>query len=717
MEPSPAVSAESALVLLDSRRRIRRISPGAAALLDRSPGTLLGLDWRPADFLSGRDLIWHEEQLRGSVSRDDLHLVFLRPLRTNAEPARSVASLAAWSDSAELALLRSPDGRVIEVNQALARKFALPAPEWRGREVSALVHPEDLPVWNEAQQRLQRPPYRLAHESRWLTAQGWRWLAWEEAAILDEEDRVTGLRGVGRDVTKHRLAEEHFQKLARAVDQAPLAVVITMPDGRVQYVNPRFTEVTGFTLEEIFERGVDVLRSGFATEAEWQQFWSTVQAGQTWRGEVCARYKTGQPVWELVRVSPIRNHADEITHLLCLREDITERKRLEEQLRQSQKMESLGTLAGGIAHDFNNLLAIIDGFADLAAVRVSADPESSRYLSEVQAASQRASGLVRRILTFSRKAEVSFRPVSVNRLILELGRLFSETFPRTIVFEYRLDETLPTLSADQNQLQQILLNLCVNARDAMREGGRITLVTGRRSGEQLVRLGGEPTKEYMMIRVADTGCGMPESVRSRIFEPFFTTKHDSGGTGLGLSVVYGAVAHHRGLIDVESREGAGTTFSVFLPMTGRESADSTAETGGVAEIPTGTESVLVVEDELALRTLLRVSLEAKGYRVRTVADGGEALELLLGAPGRIDAVVLDLNLPRVSGVEVYPTIRRLVPDAAVLVLSGNVSAEARAELESSGQPVFLSKPCRLGELGRQLRRALDGRRQWRGLAP
>jgi CheY-like chemotaxis protein len=324
---------------------------------------------------------------------------------------------------------------------------------------------------------------------------------------------------------------------------------------------------------------------------------------------------------------------------------------------------------------------------------------------------------VRRILTFSRKAEISFRPVAVNRLILELGRLFSETFPRTIVFEYRLDETLPTLSADQNQLQQILLNLCVNARDAMREGGRITLVTGRWSGEQLVRLGAEPSTQYIMIRVSDTGCGMPEWVRSRIFEPFFTTKHDSGGTGLGLSVVYGAVVHHRGLMDVESQEGVGTTFSVFLPMTEREAADSSTEGGGVAEIPAGTESVLVIEDELALRTLLRVSLEAKGYRVRMVADGGEALELLLGDPGLIDAVVLDLNLPRVSGVEVYPTIRRLVPDAAVLVLSGKVSAEARAELESSGRPVFLSKPCRLGELGRQLRRALDGRRPGRGLAP
>jgi CheY-like chemotaxis protein len=175
-------------------------------------------------------------------------------------------------------------------------------------------------------------------------------------------------------------------------------------------------------------------------------------------------------------------------------------------------------------------------------------------------------------------------------------------------------------------------------------------------------------------------------------------------------VVYGAVVHHRGVIDVESQEGVGTTFSVYLPMTGGESAASAAETGGVAEIPGGTESVLVIEDELALRTLLRVSLEAKGYRVRTVADGGEALEFLLGDPGRIDAVILDLNLPRVSGVEVYPTLRRLVPDAAVLVLSGNVSAEARAELEASGQPVFLSKPCRLGELGRQLRRTLDSRR-------
>lgn len=441
MVSSSTVSGEGAYLLVDARRRIRRVSSGAAALLGIAPEAWVGAAWSPEECLRGRELASAEEPLRGRASRDDLSLVLLRPTPP------SQGSLSAWRDSAELALLRDAAGGVAEVNHAFARKFAVPVPEWLGREVVPLIHPEDLPAWRDAQERLRRPPFRLAHE----------------------------------------------------------------------------------------------------------------------------------------------------------------------------------------------------------------------------------------------------------------------TFPRTIEFDYRLDETLPNLSAHQNQLQQVVLNLCVNARDVMPGGGRLTLITGRVRGDQLARLRADPRMDYVMIRISDTGCGMPEPVRARMFEPFFTTKQDSGGTGLGLSVVYGVVAHHRGVIDVESEEGAGTTFSVFLPLGGRESAAGTSDGAGVAEIPAGTESILVIEDEVALRTLLRVSLEMKGYRVRTVADGAEALDLLLGNPGPIDAVLLDLNLPRVSGLEVYPTVRRLLPRAPVLILSGNVSAAARAELEDVGQPVFLPKPCRLGNLGHQLRRALDGR--------
>jgi len=460
-------------------------------------------------------------------------------------------------------------------------------------------------------------------------------------------------------------------------------------------------------LEEIFEKEVQVLRSGFANETDYERFFSTVSKGQEWRGELCSTFKHHRQVWESVQVSPIRNHADEITHLLCLREDITERKKLEDQLRQAQKMESLGTLAGGIAHDFNNMLAIISGFTEIAMARTREGDDLLRFLREIHNASQRAVGLVRQILTFSRKAEVSYRPVAVNRLVKDLGNLFAETFPRTIGFEFNLAEALPMIAADQNQLQQVVMNLCVNARDAMPDGGRITIITAQVPGESLSRLGADPKLDYVAIRVTDTGCGIPEAVRTRIFEPFFTTKQDSGGTGLGLAVVYGVVSNHRGFIEVESVSGQGSSFIVHLPI---ESADPLAlidEGGAATEIPVGTESVLVIEDEGSLRTLLRVVLEMRGYRVRTVADGGEALELLLGDPGEIDAILLDLNLPRISGVEVYTTIRRICPAACVLILSGNITPEVRATLEAQGQRLFVAKPYRLHELGRQLRRALD----------
>jgi two-component system, cell cycle sensor histidine kinase and response regulator CckA len=704
-------AAGAALVVLDARRRVRRVSPAAAALLDARIEDVIGRDWAELAHVTGTDAHLQEEVLRGRTPRDTMYVVWLQGPAPEIEVPLDSHWVAPWQNSVELAMFRGTNGRVKAVNQAFARKFGVPARAWPGHDPASLIHSEDVTDWREALARLAHPPYRAAHENRWLTAQGWRWLAWEENAVRDEGGELIGFRAIGRDVTKRRLAEEHFHKLANAVEQSPLAVVITMPDGRVQYVNPRFTQVTGYTLEDIFEKEVEVLRSGFETDADYGRFFETVSAGKEWRGELRTPCKGGKEVWEFVQVSPIRNQMDEITHLLCLREDITERKKLEDQLRQAQKMESLGTLAGGIAHDFNNMLAIISGFTEIAIARTKEGDDFVRFLREIHNASQRAVGLVRQILTFSRKAEVSYRPVSVNRLIKELGNLFSETFPRTIGFEFQLEPALPMIAADQNQLQQVIMNLCVNARDAMPEGGKLMVSTARVGGRALTRLGADVTLDYLVVRVRDTGGGIPENVRSRIFEPFFTTKQDSGGTGLGLAVVYGVVSNHRGFIEVESTVGVGSCFYVYLPI---EKADAlaTVEDGGSAtEIPPGTENVLVVEDESSLRTLLRVVLEMRGYKVRTVADGGEALELLLGDPGEIDAVLLDLNLPRISGAEVYTTIRRIRPKAKVIIVSGNISPEIRTQLESKGQKLFVAKPYRLAELGRLLRRALDEKEQ------
>jgi len=697
----------SALVVLDFRRRIRRVSSGAAALLECGVEELLGRDWNECAHLAGLDVHLQEEVLQGRHPHHTLYLVSLQGRSQEPDLASDEEWVAPWQNSVELAIMRGTHGRVRAVNQAFARKFGVPAKNWPGQDPANLIHPEDQKEWSSAVARLSHAPYRVAHENRWLTAQGWRWLSWEENALRDDGGQLVGFRAIGRDVTKRRLAEEHFHKLANAVEQSPLAVVITMPDGRVQYVNPRFTQVTGLTLEEIFEKEVQVLRSGFANEADYERFFATVSKGQEWRGELCSTFKHHRQVWESVQVSPIRNHADEITHLLCLREDITERKKLEDQLRQAQKMESLGTLAGGIAHDFNNMLAIISGFTEIAMARTREGDDLLRFLREIHNASQRAVGLVRQILTFSRKAEVSYRPVALNRLVKDLGNLFAETFPRTIGFEFNLAEGLPMIAADQNQLQQVVMNLCVNARDAMPDGGQIVIGTSQVPGASLSRLGADPKLDYVAIRVTDTGYGIPEAVRTRIFEPFFTTKQDSGGTGLGLAVVYGVVSNHRGFIEVESVPGEGSSFIVHLPIESADPQTLVDEGGAATEIPQGTESVLVIEDEASLRTLLRVVLEMRGYHVRTVADGGEALELLLGDPGEIDAILLDLNLPRVSGVEVYTTIRRICPAACVLILSGNITPEVRATLEAQGQRLFVAKPYRLHELGRQLRRALD----------
>lgn len=615
------------------------------------------------------------------------------------------ALLGAWAGSDALVYCRDWEGRILAANQAFARKFGCPQTDLIGRPVAAWLHQDDAPALAAADSELHQETRRASCESRWLTPQGWRWIAWEEKALCENEVWI-GVRSVGHDITRQRVAEDQYFKLSRAVEQSPVAIAITDADGNVQYVNAKFTEATGYTLERLLDEDVQVLREGHPDENSYRVFWETVRRGEEWRGELTREGPDGRKVFESVQVCCLRGPTGEVTNFLCLREDITSRKTLEDQLRQAQKMESLGTLAGGIAHDFNNIIAVMNGYAEFALLNPGDVALLEKCIREIKKASQRASGLVRQILTFSRKAEVRFAPLDLNQLTRELVALLSETFPRNLTFNFALADNLPPLLADQNQLQQVILNLCVNARDAMPSGGTITVTTSLVEGASAPAaiVGG---RTCACLAIADTGTGMTREVRARIFEPFFTTKAVNQGTGLGLAVVYGIVASHEGTIEVESEPGKGSTFKVYLPL-----ADSVAAPTIISkssEFPGGSESVLVVDDEAPLRLLLDAALSRKGYSVRSASDGLEAIEAIAAQGEKLDAVLLDLNMPGASGLEVYRVIRATNPTLKVLVLTGHLTPETRAEFERMGARHFVKKPYTLEELGRALRAVLDGK--------
>jgi PAS domain S-box-containing protein len=624
-----------------------------------------------------------------------------------AAPEPADRWLEAWEASADPAYCRSVEGLILAANLAFARKFGVAREKLVGCRVADLVHPDDAPRLKIVIRELSRPPHTSLSEHRWLTPQGIRWFAWEKTAMRDASGAIVAIRAVGRDITRQRLAEEQFYRLSRAVEQSPVSIVITDLEGHTQYVNSKFTEVSGHTLEDLIDSGIEVLRNGHPDEDSYQAFWETIRSGGEWRGELSTRRRGGDTVWESVKVSSLRGPGGEITNYLCLREDISERKKLEHDLRQAHKMESLGTLAGGIAHDFNNLLAIINGYAEVCMSPTVEQRILQKGLREIRSAVQRATGLVRQILTFSRKAEAKFSAVELNQLIRDLVAMLAETFPRTVTFNLELKEDLPPLRADQNQLQQIILNLCVNARDAMPEGGIITLATAVHAASEVPGQRGGKDKAYASLKVSDTGTGMSPEVRSRIFEPFFTTKQGNQGTGLGLAVVYGIVVGHQGFIDVDSTLGAGSSFNVYLPLS--ESAALAAPAAESTDFPTGSEKLLIVDDEEPLRDLLEKTLVRKGYEVVTAADGSEAIELIGDTTRQFDLVLLDLNMPRAHGLQVLKVIRACRPDTKVLVISGHITAEIRSEFRALGQEEWLQKPYELNAIGRRMRSILDGR--------
>lgn len=389
--------------------------------------------------------------------------------------------------------------------------------------------------------------------------------------------------------------------------------------------------------------------------------------------------------------------------------DATEQQRLQHQLIQSQRIQSLGTLAGGVAHDFNNILSIILGYTT-ELERSKSDP--ARYadaIRTIQSAVGRGAALVQQILTFARRSDVTFEPVMLPDLVRELIPMLERTFPKFITFHREFEKDLPVIHADHSQIHQALLNLCVNARDAMPGGGEIRIRLSTLSPEEVAsRFSEAENYRYVCLAVTDSGTGMDEATRSRVFDPFFTTKETGKGTGLGLSVVYGIVQSHKGFIEVESTQGSGSTFRLYFPAR----VDVVArrlEEENTDEIPGGTETILLVEDEDPLRTLMRARLEAKGYTVIEAKDGREAVECFSQRWQNIKLVFTDMGLPGMPGADVYRKLKEISPRVRVIFAGGFVIPETKNELVKEGVEMFFQKPYSPTEVLLAIRNVLDGK--------
>src|SRR5574337_612771 len=543
-------------------------------------------------------------------------------------------------------------------------------------------------------------------ESQIVRSDGERAFIEVKSVPILKDGRVVGLRGILRDVTERKRAEGRMRLQAAALEAAANGIVITDRNGTIRWVNPAFTRLTGYTAEEAIGRNPRVLKSGAHDQAFYRNLWETVLSGRVWQGEIVNRRKDGSLYTEEQTITPVRDERGEIAYFIAIKQDITERGRLEDRLRQAQKLEAIGLLAGGIAHDFNNHLNGIIGFAELALEQMPADSKAYRYLSRVPQMGRQAADLVGQMLSFARKAPLQRKPLDLDSLLQEMVSILQRTLPETITIKLEPTDEPLTVNADGAQIQQILLNLATNARDAMPHGGTLTL---RLTPVTLIEasLGGHPERRsgaFACLTVTDTGTGIPANIRDRLFEPFFTTKEIGRGTGLGLASVYGIARQHEGWIEVETAEGQGSAFHVFLPLI---STPAAAAPSAEKTLPRGTETLLLVEDNPIVLELGEILLSGLGYTVFTAVDGVEALAAFRTHPG-IALVLTDAIMPRMGAVDLIPALRALTPDIKVLVSTGYAPDEIRRTLDHLGLSGYIRKPFSQADLAVAVRAAIDG---------
>jgi PAS domain S-box-containing protein len=528
------------------------------------------------------------------------------------------------------------------------------------------------------------------------------------ANLLQGGDKQIVL-GVIRDVTEQKRAEQALVRLRQAVDASGEVVFMTDSAGLITLINPEFTRLYGYTEEEVVGKVTPrILKSGTTQPEDYAIFWKTILGKRVARSEVTNQTKEGQLVSVESSVNPILDEHGNITGFLAIQRDVMHRKQLEEQFRQAQKMEAVGRLAGGVAHDFNNILTVINGYSELMLGQLMSENPHQKYVNEIMKAGERAAGLTRQLLAFSRQQVLEPQVLDLNQAVINVHSMLRRLIGEDIQLVMIPAENLGRVKADPGQMEQVLLNLAVNARDAMPQGGNLSIETANvildenyTRGDFVVTPGA-----YVMLAMNDSGMGMDAETKQRIFEPFFTTKEKGKGTGLGLSMVYGVVKQSGGYINVYSEVGYGTTFKIYLPRVDAP-IEAPERAGRGVEHSRGNETVLLVEDDAPIRALVRSTLEGHGYTVLEAPDGADALASASLYKDTIHLLVTDLVMPGMSGRSLSERLAISRPEIKILYMSGYTDDAVIRHGGLEMGMAFLQKPFTPDSLARKVREVLD----------
>jgi two-component system, cell cycle sensor histidine kinase and response regulator CckA len=614
--------------------------------------------------------------------------------RAREEEFRRLAAIVESSDDAIIAA--GLDGTITDWNTGAERMLGFMRSEMIGKPLSLITPPQLRMEPFQSQAKLLKGESAVHMESVRTRKNGESiHVAIAVSPILSQDGRIVGTSAILRDITERKSMEDALRRSEATyrsfVDNAPFGILRATLDGRIVKANPALVEMLGYASErEVLALRMDTdvcQHSGDREEAtRWCRGQDSVQGL-----ELEWKHRSGRPFVVRCAAHVVRNAKGNVEFLEGFVEDISERRAMEMQLRQALKMEAIGRLAGGIAHDFNNLLGVIIGYGDLVSEEAGPNNPLQSPIGQIRKAADRASTLTRQLLAFSRQQLLEMKVLNLNSVVAEIGKMLQPLLGEDILLETSLGSGLGHIKADQSQIEQVIMNLAVNARDAMPGGGRLLIRTANVSVDQEFAQKHRPMVlgDYVMLSVKDTGMGMDAVTLGHIFEPFFTTKEPGKGTGLGLATVYGFVKQSGGFVWAESEPGVGSTFTIYLPLV-REAPSEQAAEPAKSDSGRGLGTVLLVEDEESLRTLTRSLLEQGGYSVLEAADGAEAVRIAQAYDGPIHVLLTDMVMPGMNGLAVAEKLSALCPGMRVAYMSGytGFSELERANLDT----VIITKP-------------------------